>query len=301
MSRWLRRIGTALGVLVLVVAVLVGFAWVSSNKALARTYDVAAAPITVMSDSLIVARGEHLVMAIAKCVDCHGPDLGGAVVADAQPMFYIAAPNLTLGVGGVLGKYTDAQLARVIRNGIKQDGRPVFLMPSDEYQIMTDEDVTAIIAYVRSVAPVNRTMRQVALGPLGRALLATGQLPLIAADRVDHARIHDERIVADSTVTYGTYLAHVGGCTGCHGAGLSGGPIPGMPPDAPPAANLTPTGLGHYTDAQVETILRTGTRPDGTKLNEFMPYKATALMTPLEMSATIKYLRTVPPKDFGSR
>jgi biotin synthase-like enzyme len=74
-----------------------------------------------------------------------------------------------------------------------------------------------------------------------------------------------------------------------------------MPPDAPQAANITPTGIAKYTDAQLETVLRTGTRPDGTPVNVLMPWKATALMSPVEMTATITFLRTVAPKPSGGR
>ena len=102
------------------------------------------------------------------------------------------------------------------------------------------------------------------------------------------------------TVEYGHYIAQVGGCTGCHGAGLSGGPIPGVPPDFPPAQNLTPTGIGQWSDADIVRALRVGKRPDGTTINQFMPWPYTASMTDTEMAALIKYLRSVPPRPTGT-
>jgi hypothetical protein len=80
-----------------------------------------------------------------------------------------------------------------------------------------------------------------------------------------------------------------------------GGAIPGGPPDWPAPANLTPTGIGHYTQDGFVSALRTGKRPDGTEINPFMPINATKLMTDVEIVAVYKYLQTLPPKPFGAR
>jgi mono/diheme cytochrome c family protein len=301
MSRWLRRLGIFVGVIVVAVVALAGYVTTASSKAVAHTYDVALTPLPVVSDSQAVARGAHLARAISKCMECHGADMGGGVVIDDPQLGYVAGGNLTPGEGSVVGGYTDAEFERVIRHGVKRDGHGAMIMPSDDYQTMTDSDVAAIIAFVRSLPPVNRTMPPSTLRSLGKALVAFKQLPLYSADRIDHAKAALPSIVADTTVEYGRYLSDIGGCTGCHGPTLSGGPVPGLPPTTPPASNLTPTGLGQYTDAQIETMLRTGKRPDGSELNEFMPWKSTQHMSELEMRATLKFLRTVTPKEFGGR
>ncbi len=300
MSRWLRRIGFAIGSLLGLVAVFVGWAYYASKQKAEKRYDVALTPFTAASDSGAIERGKHLAESITKCVICHGPDLGGATLVDDPALGVLAGKNIT-SAGGVVGAYTDAELARLIRHGIKRDGRAALLMPSEDWVSLTDEDLSAIIAYMRSVAPVDRPSVPVMLRPVGTVLMATNQLPLYSAELIDHSVKPLPSIVADSTVAYGHYLADIGGCTGCHGPGLSGGPIPGLPPDTPPAANLTPTGISHYTDAQLEIALRTGVRPDGTKLKEPMPVTSTMLMTPVEMSAVIKFLRTAAPKAFGGR
>jgi mono/diheme cytochrome c family protein len=91
-------------------------------------------------------------------------------------------------------------------------------------------------------------------------------------------------------------------CTGCHGPGLSGGPIAGGPPDWPPAANLTPTGLGHYTEADFIRALREGVRPGGVPIDAAMPVaRITRHMTDVELRALYAYLRSVPPRPYGSR
>ncbi|MBL0173082.1 MAG: c-type cytochrome [Gemmatimonadaceae bacterium] len=300
MSRWLRRIGVVLGSLIGVVAVFVGWAYYASSQKAAKVYDVALTPFTAVSDSLSIARGKHLVESITKCVVCHGPDLGGATLVDDPALGILAGKNIT-SAGGVIGTYSDAELARLIRHGVKRDGHAAAIMPSEDWISMADDDLSAIIAYLRSVPPVDRPTVNVMLRPMGKVLFATGKLPLYTADIIDHTIKPVASMVPDSTVGYGRYLADIGGCTGCHGPGLSGGPIPGLPPETPPAANLTPTGISHYTDAQLEHALRAGVRPDGSKLKEPMPVASTTLMTPIEMSAVIKFLRTVAPKEFGGR
>lgn len=149
--------------------------------------------------------------------------------------------------------------------------------------------------------PVDRELAPLTLRPVARTLLALGQLPILPAARVNHATRAAAHMPADSSLEYGRYMADVGGCTGCHGPGLSGGKVPGTPPDFKPATNLTPSGIGRWSGAQLESVLRTGKRPDGTELDPFMPARYTALLSPTEMRALIRYLRSVPSKEFGSR
>jgi len=301
MSRWIRRLGIALGSLVVLVVAFAGFVYAASNSKVDKVYDVPVKPLTVNSDSATIERGKHFATSIGKCVDCHGEDFGGLTFINDPAFGVVAGSNLTTGTGGVLATYSNDELERAIRHGIKRDGRGALIMPSEQYQAFTDEDLGAVIAYLRSLPPVNRTTDKVALGAVGRALLATGQLPLFAVDIINHKATHPASMMADTTLEYGRYIGTVGGCNGCHGRELSGGPIPGMPPEATPAANLTPTGIGQYNDAQLEAILRTGVRPDGSKLGVWMPWKYTAMMTPVEMTATIKYLRSAAPKEYGGR
>jgi mono/diheme cytochrome c family protein len=149
----------------------------------------------------------------------------------------------------VLSRYTDAQLETAIRHGVRADGRGIFIMPSDEYQHLGDEDVSAIIAYLRTLSPVNREHGRSYLGPLGRALYTAGQLPVVPAERIDHGRT-GARTAPPSGPTreYGQYLVSVGGCRACHGPNLVGGPSP--EPGAPDAANITPAGpIGTWSEA----------------------------------------------------
>jgi mono/diheme cytochrome c family protein len=166
---------------------------------------------------------------------------------------------------------------------------------------MSDADVGALIAYIRSLPPVDSQLPPSEIRPLGQVLLAAGLLPSFGAEVVDHGGKREAAPPAGLTPEYGRYLAMTGGCVGCHGPGLSGGPIPGVPPDFPPATNISPTGIGGWTDADFFRALREGRRPDGSALNPFMPWMATRQMTDDEIKALLVYLRTVPPRPDGMR
>ncbi len=302
MRRWMRAVLYTLGVVLVLAVAAAGTVYALSQREITKSYtQVPLRDIPVLHDSATLARGQHLVTAIGKCVECHTSDLGGSVMIDDPAFARITASNLTTGKGGVLASYSDAELARAIRHGVKRDGRPAVFMPSDDWINMADDDVAAIIAYIRAMPPVDRELEPLALRPVGRTLLALGQLPIVPAARLDHGTRAPATMPPDTSVSYGRYMAEVGGCTGCHGPGLFGGKVPGTPPEFKAASNLTPSGIGHFSDVQLESVLRTGQRPDGTVLDPFMPARYTALLSPTEMRALIRYLRTVPAREFGNR
>ncbi len=301
MKRIIRWFAYVVVTLVVLLGAALGYVYAASSSKAGKKYAVPAVHLNIPSDSASLARGEHLVVAISKCVECHGDDLGGKVLFDDPSLGLIAGPNLTTGAGGSLAGYSDDDLELVIRHGIRRDGTSTLVMPVADYQYLTDDDVGRMIAYVRSLSPVDRSIDSSFLRVVGRILVATNAAPLYTAGTTDPTYRPPVSVVADTSLEYGKYLAKIGGCTGCHGPGLGGGPIPGMPPTAPPASNLTPTGVGSYSDAELETMLRTGKRPDATEIDVSMPWRYTALMSPLEMRATIMYIRSVPKKDFGTR
>lgn len=283
----------ALGVVSLVVLLLVVVYGVSEIK-LRKSYPVAApTALSVTKDPAQVARGKHLVTAVTKCTDCHTADLGGKLFIDGGPFATIYAPNLTAGKGGRLAAYNDAQLEAAIRHGVRPNGRALMIMPSDEYQHLSDADVSAIIAYLRSVPAVDREQPDSKLGPVGRALFTFGAVPLMPASRIDHKAAGARTAPpAGPTREYGQYLVNVGGCRGCHGPNLVGAPGHGEGPAAP---NVTPAGdIGKWSEADFTRAIRTGTRPDGRKLSDEMPWKSMSAHTDDELHAIWLYLRTVP-------
>ena len=293
--------GYALGTVVVLIAAFSGFVVVKSNSMLTKKYDAPAELLAAARDSASIARGEHLMRTIGMCVDCHTSDFGGKVMVDDPALGRLVSANLTRGNGGIADKYTDAQLALAIRHGIKSNGSPAIVMPSKAYQHLTDDDVSAIVGYVRTLPPIDRTLAKTELRFVGRTLMATNQLPILPAASIPLDRPHARTIRRDTTAAYGRYLASIAGCADCHGENLAGGMIPGMPPGTPPAANITPKGIGHYSDAELEKIMRTGTRPGGSQLNNEMPWRFIAGISQDEMAALIKYLRTVPSAEFGAR
>jgi cytochrome c553 len=290
MKKWIRRLGIGFGGLVALVLLLMAVAYGVSRRGLSREWEVAGAALPVTRDPAQIARGRHLATAVTKCTDCHGADLGGSVFIDGMPMGVLIASNLTAGKGGALPRYTDAQLEAAIRHGIGANRRGLLFMPSDEYQHLSDEDAAAIIAYIRSVPPVDRELGGSRVGPLGHVLYATGQLPLVPAEIIDHRPRARGAPPAGATREYGRYLVSVGGCTGCHGPDLAGSSGHG-----PASPNVTPAGVvASWREADWIRAMRTGKRPDGSAIKDPMPWKAVGMMSDDELRAMWMYLSTIP-------
>jgi mono/diheme cytochrome c family protein len=186
MRRILKYAGVLAGAIALLAIVGVAglYAWTSNE--LAAKSPLPGHAFTAPTDSASVVRGEHVVRAIGKCGDCHGQDLGGDTLLDDPAMGLIYSPNLTRGAGGIGGTYTDAQWEAAIRHGLAADGRRLVVMPSNEYQFLSDEDLGTIIAYLRTVPAVDRTGPTQRVGPLARALYAGGVFPMFPAKAVTH-------------------------------------------------------------------------------------------------------------------
>ena len=296
MKRVIRWILFALGGVV-ALAVLVGSALYGlSGRKLSAKHEVAAEPTLVIpTDSTSIARGAHLVNALP-CGQCHGADLGGHVLADAGPFGLLVGPNLTRGRGGGNPPLTDAEWERAIRHGLRRDSTGLLIMPSEVFHAISDADMAPMIAYLKQLPPVDREVPPTKLRIIGRMVLGVGQLKTAAdtSPRTPHVASVD----TTPGVDYGRYLVGISGCAGCHGPSYSGGP--GVGGAATP--NLTPTGIGHYTEEDFKRAMRTGERPrGGGKLNEAMPWKFYGKMTDAELQSMWAFLKTVPPKQLGER
>lgn len=302
MRVWLKRIGYGVGTLVALAIVAVGCIYALSARHFNRIYTVPDETIAASDDSVTIARGEHVVTAIAGCADCHGQGLRGAPVIDGPPMGRIVALNLTKGDGGIGAILTPALIERAVRHGVSHDGHALRIMPADEYQYMSDDDLRAVVAYVLHLPPVGNTLAPSQLMLLPRALLVAGAMPLLPAETIERNGAAKPMMVAPApTPEYGKYLSLVAGCHGCHGPGLSGGKIAAGDPSWGPAANLTPSGnLGKWTEAEFKQTLRTGKRPDGSTLKDPMPWKVVGHMTDDELHALWSYLQSVPSRAYGT-
>ncbi len=298
----LKRAGQAVLALLLLLVVAVGGVWAWSGARMARSYDVNPVPVAVATDVADLEWGRH-VAEIRGCTDCHGEDMGGSVFADEMPVFLLSASNLTSGEGGVAGQYrTDADWVRAIRHGVGPDGKPLLFMPSYEYRAMGPRDVGALVGWLKSLEPVDRALPASAVGPVGRGLFVAGKLPLLAAELIDHEDRSFSQPETGVTVEYGRYVAS--SCVGCHNAGYSGGPIPGVPPEWPAAANLTPhaeSTFREWTKEDFRTLSRTGRRPDGREVDrQYMPWHAIGAMTETEFEALWLFLRSLEPRATGT-
>ena len=294
-------VGGILGLLVLVLGGALGFTRSHMN----RTYAVEPAPLVrsdSASDAELAARGSRL-LRVRGCMDCHGTDLGGSLMADDPAIGTLFAANLTTGEGGVASSYREEKdWVRSIRHGVGPDGKPLLFMPSHEFNPIGDDDLAAMIAAIRAMPAVDRAPVENRAGPVAAMLFLTGKMALLPAELIDHEAPRPTTPQPGSTVEYGAYLAT--GCVGCHGMTLSGGKIPGGPPGTPEPANITPdpeTGIGRWTQADFVRVLREGIRPDGRQVDAFMPVAMTKEFTDMELEAIWKYLRTVEPKAFGNR
>jgi mono/diheme cytochrome c family protein len=297
MKKWAKRTGIGLGSIVVALILGIVVVYAASEVRFRRAYDeVAVSPLRASAGPAALERGRHLATAIGKCVDCHGPDLGGKLFFDAGPMGVVYASNLTSGRGGAQSRYSDGQLVRAIREGVDADGHALAIMPSEDFNAMSDADVQALVAYLRTVPPVDRELPQTTVRVLGRALYVAGKLPLFPAERIAHDARRPEPVPAGVTREYGEYLATIGGCRGCHGKGLEGA-AEGEGPGMPPAANLTPAGeLKSWSEAQFFRAMRTGVRPNGQAIRAPMPWALTGQSTDDELRAMWMYIKSVPPK-----
>lgn len=291
MRKVLKWVGIVLsvlvGLLVLAVAVLYGI----SSSRLNRTYRIQPADIAIPTDPAALQRGRHLAEAVTGCAGCHGDNLGGKVFIDDPQVGRIFSANLTAGTGGIGATYADADWVRAIRHGVGPDGK-LLLMPPD-YSVLSDEDLGAIIAYAKSVPPVDNVTPGPKLTFIARLLFAVGAFGKMPAEKIDHAGLRPAAPQPGITAEYGGYLVSAATCGDCHGPKLSGGRVSPSDPFAP---NLTPGGtLARWTEADFITTMRTGVTPDEKELSpEYMPWRSYARMSDEELKALWLYLRSLP-------
>ena len=275
-------------------AVAVAYVFYASNQRIATTYAVTPPAVAIpLGDPVAIERGRYLVHKVSLCIECHGEDLGGKVVTET-PLTRLWGSNLTKGRGGLGTSYTDADFVRALTHGVKKNGQSVIFMPSQDYKF-TEADMGALIAYLRTVPPVDREVPEPEIGFLARALGVSNKFPLLSAEFIDHGAVALVPVADRSeAVKAGDYLISNAGCRGCHGPQLSG---EGGMPDA---ANLTPVGIGAWTEADFKTAIREGRRPNGTPILPAMP-RIYQVMPDEELSKIFAYLKTLPPSGSKSK
>jgi mono/diheme cytochrome c family protein len=285
--------GGLLGLIVIAIVILYSVGTAKINK----TFEVQVAEVVIPTDQAAIERGEHFVQAIALCQVCHTSNLGGEV-SDDDPLFGVFAPrNLTSGRGGVGETFNDIDYVRAIRHGIGRDGKALIFMPAEIYNEISDADLGAIIAYLKSLPPVDNELPDSSFRLLGR-IFAAMEPEFLPANMIDHDAARPAEPVRGVTKEYGQYLSF--SCSLCHGDDLAGGTVPGDEPDAPMAPNITPGGApGNWNQAQFVSTLRTGITPSGKVLDaENMPWPYFTRMTDDELEAIWLYLKSLPAREF---
>lgn len=294
---WLRRLLLGLAsILALLAAAVAAGLTLAAHKA-ERRFDIQPAAFAVPEGPAALVRGRYLYESRG-CADCHGANGGGRQFADSGPV-QLAGPDITR--GGRSAGYRSEDWARAVRHGVAPDGRPLRVMPSEDYNRLTDADLGALVAYVQSLPPQQGRAAVLQLPLPARLLYGFGVLD-DAADRIDHGRPTETPVPEAVTLQHGRYVAQM--CIGCHGPGFAGGGVPGAPPDWPAAANLTPGEAGvmsRYPDAaSFARMMRTGLRPDGSRV-AVMPVEALSKINDTDLEAMRLFLASLPPRPAGSR
>lgn len=248
MRRALKFIGLALCALLLIVLCAATYVYVGSERIVARTYDVPLQQFHAPRDAAAVETGRRLAT-IYGCNNCHAAQLNGTVLWDKPGIARITAPN----VSRIALEYSDAELERLIRRGVKRDGTSTWIMPAQMFSHLTDEDLGNIIAWVRSMPAVDGIPREMTLRPLGRIGLVLNEFKPVAAQVDTRAPASVDR--ADP-LSHGRYLV-MSACTECHGANLQGLEIVQAPGLIIAAA---------YSQEEFKRLMRTGVGKGGRKL-----------------------------------
>jgi mono/diheme cytochrome c family protein len=282
-----------LGILVMLAALVAAVLLWNSQHKINRVVEVTAAAVPYAAGSDSVERGKYLYQARG-CAECHGDNGAGKTVIDDPNGLFVHGANLTQGKASAIRNYTELDWVRAIRHGVKPDGRPAFIMPSQDYNRFTDGDLADLVAYVRALPPVDGTGTEIRLPLIVKLVHGAGILK-DAAEQIDHTLAPSQPVPMGATVEHGQYVAQT--CIGCHGAKMEGGPIAGAPPDWPPAANLNGDKAGplvrYQNLEQFKTMLHTGIRPDGSKVNAAMPFAAFKFMNDTDTEALFKYFKSL--------
>lgn len=261
-------------------------------------------------------RGAYIVKNVAGCLFCHSEldtsveglpvragQAGGGKNWGIEGMPWLTVPNITPDPDTGAGRWTDDAMARAIREGIGHDGRALFpVMPYVNYRIMSDEDLAAVITYIRSLPTVRHEQAKSEIPfPVNRLINA-------APKRID-APVGEPDV--STPEKRGAYLTTLASCTDCHtprnekgqylaGMAFAGGNVvlhgDAREPKAAPNLTPSPNGIPYYTDALFIETIRTG-RVRDRKISDIMPWGHYRGMTDDDLKAIFAYLKTLAPVD----
>jgi len=282
-------VGSLVGILVLSYVVIYSI----STYRLSQVYTFDQLPLQIPNDSASILAGQHIA-SIRGCEDCHAKDFGGKIIKSGPEFGMLAGPNLTNGIGGIGASLTDGDWVRAIKHGVNKEHRTLLLMPANEYFQLSNTDIQNLVAYMKTVPPVDRKIPAAKAGPLLRILYTIGKFPNLAPAELitDHAGKATLAYTPGISEQNGRYL--ITSCTGCHGDSLKGKDfgIPGIKA----SVDITSTGnVGKWTEEQFIRALRTGQTPQGRQLDpKDMPWTMTANFTDDELRSLYQFLHRLP-------
>jgi len=279
--RWLKW--TGIGLAGLLGAGLIAYlaVYVQSNRVLDHAYPVPAVALTIPTDTESIAEGKRLATIRGCFNSCHGNELEGALLFDVPIVARLVAPNLT----EAARRYTPAELANIIRDGVRPDGRSLLVMPSEVFAGLTDTDLARIIAFLKSAPAAPGPAARRELGPAGRLGLVIGEFRL-AADLI--AATTPLAPAAGESGRRGRYLAATV-CGECHGTNLRGTSNPEF--TSPDLAIV-----GAYPPEAFAQLMKTGVALGGRTLG-VMGRRARynlSLLSDGEIADLYGYLHTMP-------
>jgi mono/diheme cytochrome c family protein len=288
MLKVLKWIGIVLGGLLGLAILAVAIIYFIYGARMERRYTIAPETIAIPADAASIERGHRLVVA-AQCQDCHGENLAGLVTVDDPAMGRLYASNLTAGRGGVGQRFGDADWVRALRHGVGPDGRSLLVTPAQYYYYLSDADIGAIIAYIKSLPPVDKELPTPEVGPLGRVLLTVIDPPeWLPAEKIDHAAPRPPTPSPGVNPAYGEYLVRMGACMACHTV------------DGPNLSAAPGGGLAAWSDADFIRAIRDGRKPDGLTIDsEEMPLRSLRYHSDDDLRAMLLYLRALPVAEGG--
>jgi len=317
LKRILKIAGWAVGIVVALLLVLVAYVQMRWDAKDGRPVPNLKAP----SDSATIARGEYIFRFQAQCWGCHQSPAGGQDARQAGGRLFDLtdvgpgfgkwyARNLTPDIETGLGGWTDGEIVQALREGLSKDRTTLFpIMPVDWYHGMADDDVLAVVAYLRSLPPAKNHVPRREPSFFAKALLTFKLMK--PKDPITEPVIAPPQGVSPE---YGRYLSsNLSDCADCHtprnlqdgqfylDSLFAGSSFPYGGGEEEPILsyprNITPdveTGIGSWTEEQFLTAVTTGVRPDSTVLTPHMPYAYYKFWSLDDLKAVFAYLKTLP-------
>lgn len=303
MKKFFKWAGIVIAVLAGIILIALAVIYLQTEVRFTKTYAAPNDVVVIPTDAESIALGKR-VFQYRGCEGCHGENLEGKVYLDSPAVGVVSAGNLTKGVGGVGSAFTDQDWVRSIRYGIRPEKNPMLFMPSTEFYYLSDADLGAVIAYIKSMPAVDNEIPRSSVSLIGRVVMTlVPQITFIPSELIP---MNEPRPIAPQvgiTPEYGEYLS--GSCKVCHGLTLSGGVIPGFPADWPPAPNITFGGgsaLPAWSEQDFINTIRAGKTPMKKELRpQYMPWGSYKFMSDDELKAVWVYLKSLPNLDYGNR